>query len=369
MKELAVPFNDLGRAVAAERPQLDSAFARVLDSGWFVMGPEHNALEAELAAYAGVSDAIAVANGTDALALALAGVGVAAGDLVATVANAGGYSSAAIRRLGAQALYVDVDPQSLLLDLTALDAALESPAGRPKAIVVTHLFGQLVPMQGIRAWAEANDVLVIEDCAQAFGARDGDRRAGSWGHAAAVSFYPTKNLGALGDAGAVLTQHAEIAERVRRLRQYGWGAKYRIDIPGGTNSRLDELQAAVLRLRLERLDERTERRRQILARYREALGDGPVRFVGGGAPDEVGHLAVLLTDDRQRVRQLFADAHIGTDVHYPIPDHLQVGLEAAPVSLPVTESAAERVLSVPLFPELTDDEVAHVERVLREVNA
>lgn len=362
-----MPFNDLGRAVASERAQLEAAFARVLDSGWFVMGPEHNALEVELAAYAGVADAIAVANGTDALALALAGVGVGSGDLVATVANAGGYSSAAIRRINAQAVYVDVDPEALLLDRGALEDALETPAGRLKAVVVTHLFGQLVPMEPILEWALANDVLVIEDCAQAFGAQSEGRRAGSWGDAAAVSFYPTKNLGALGDAGAVLTSRADVAERVRRLRQYGWGAKYRIDVPGGTNSRLDELQAAVLRLRLARLDESTARRREILARYRAALGDGGVRFVGGSASDEVGHLAVLLTDDRRAVRERFDAARIGTDVHYPIPDHLQPGLGVDGVELPVTERAAERVLSVPLFPELTEAEILRVESVLREL--
>lgn len=363
--EPTIPFNELGRGLRVLRTEIDAAIARVLDSGWFVMGPEHDSLQRELAQYLGVAECVALGNGTDALELAMRAVGVGAGDLVVTVANAGGYTSTAVRAAGAQPHYADVDESTLQMTVATLDRALATAARRPAAIVVTHLFGAVgAELPGIIARAEEQGVPVIEDCAQSMGAMLGGRRAGSFGLLATTSFYPTKNLGALGDGGAVVTGDADIAERVRRLRQYGWESKYRAETLGGRNSRLDEMQAAVLRVRLPHLDAGNERRRRIHDSY--AAAGGRDRLVNSSSEAYVGHLAVLDCDDRETSRERLHAAGIRTDVHYPVPDHLQsVGSGSAGL-LPVTERSAGRILSLPLFPELTDDEVARVSAVLAD---
>ncbi len=355
MSKWRVPFNDLGRGVAETRPAIDAAIARVLDSGWYVLGPEHDAFESELAEFVGVDHAVGVANGTDALQLALAGLGVQDGDQVLTAANAGGYSSTAIRALGAMPVYADVDPDSLLLTLATIEKAIKR-TGPVVTIVVTHLFGAAADVPAIVAWAHTRGIRVLEDCAQALGARFDGCRVGSLGDAAAVSFYPTKNLGALGDGGGVLTSDVVVAQRARQLRQYGWESKYRTTALGGRNSRLDELQAAILRTRLVDLDNITERRQDVHRRYEAAAGPG-VRLVNRVSAEFVAHLAVLVCDDRDAVRARMTDAGIATDVHYPIPDHRQPISNSAGLELPVTESAADRMLSVPLFAELRDDEI------------
>jgi aminotransferase EvaB len=361
-----VPFNDLGRGTAQLRPQLDVAITRVLSSGWYVLGPEHNAFEAELAEYMGVTHAVGVGNGTDALQLALAAVGVKAGDTVLTAANAGGYTSTAVRALGGVPIYADVDPGSLLLTVDTIEAAFEA-VQPPRAIVVTHLFGAAAGIHSIVDWAHARGIAVIEDCAQSLGAYAGDVRAGSVADLATTSFYPTKNLGALGDGGAVLTSDDTLATALRELRQYGWSSKYRTTRLGGMNSRLDELQAGVLRVKLPYLDGWNERRRQIHSQYEQAIGPG-ARLVNSSSPAFVGHLAVIETADRERAQAILAARGVRTDVHYPIADHKQaiVADEVAP-SLPVTETAAGRILSIPLFPELRDDEVATVCAALTEL--
>ena len=361
-----VPFNDLGRGTALLRPQLDEAIARVLSSGWYVLGPEHNAFETELASYLGVTHAVGVGNGTDALQLALSALGVTAGDTVLTAANAGGYTSTAARSLGATPVFADVDPGSMLLTLATIEAAVRLLPSPPRVIVVTHLFGAAANISEIVEWAHARSILVIEDCAQSLGAMADGVRAGSVADAATTSFYPTKNLGALGDGGAVVTSHDAVAATLRQLRQYGWESKYRTTLEGGRNSRLDELQAAVLRTKLPFLDGWNDRRREIHADYESAIGSGG-RMVNSASPGFVGHLAVVEVDDRARAVAILAEHGVRSDIHYPISDHHQPIADGAAVSLPATDRATSRIVSVPLFPELTAVEVARVSTALAAI--
>lgn len=358
-----VPLNDLSRALRAERGDLLDAMARVVDSGWLVLGPEHTAFEAELAAFLGVPHALGVASGTDALELAMRAVVPADRPVVVTAANCGGYSTTAARRAGLTVRYADVDEDTHLLTPAGLAPVLGPDVG---AVVVTHLYGRSADVAAIRAVCEPHGVRVIEDCAQALGATRPEGRVGSLADVAAFSFYPTKNLGALGDGGAVATASDEVAATVRELRQYGWQGKYTIGRTGGVNSRLDEVQAAVLRTRLPRLDAANERRRTILAAYAAAAPDG-VRVLPAEGPGHVAHLGVVVTDRRADLAAHLAAHGVRTDVHYPLPDHRQpaIATEHADVRLPTTERLAETVLSLPLFPELADDEVARVCDALR----
>ncbi|WP_198415852.1 DegT/DnrJ/EryC1/StrS family aminotransferase [Cryobacterium algoricola] len=365
--EHEIPFNDLGRGTRALRPLIDDAIARVLDSGWFVLGPEHNSLESEIAEYLGVGDAVLVGNGTDALQLALIAIGVRADDTVLTVANAGGYTSTAVRSLGATPVFADVDPSTLLVSVSTLSEALDRLETLPSALVVTHLFGASADMTSIMRWADAVGIPVIEDCAQSMGAVHAGKKAGSFGRLATTSFYPTKNLGALGDGGCVFTSDPALATRLRQLRQYGWTSKYVTALSGGRNSRMDELQAAIVRVKLPFLDAWNDRRREIHQRYEAAVPAG-VRMVNHAQDGYVGHLAVIETADREKTRTLLTEAGIHTDVHYPIPDHKQPILAGTiQPSLPVTEAAAERILSLPLFPELEDSEVDRITDVLKRI--
>lgn len=354
-----IPFNDLARATSEQRHEIDEAVDRVLTSGWFVLGPEHDAFESELAAYVGVSHAIGVANGTDALELALAVAGVGPGDTVLTVANAGGYSSVAARLRGAAPVYADVSPETLQMTVETARAALDGLPDIPRVMIVTHLYGAMAPVRELRDLADQLGIILIEDCAQSIGASRDGRRAGSFGHLSTASFYPTKNLGALGDGGAVLTDDPGLASGLRSLRQYGWDGKYRIGRGGGRNSRLDEMQAAILRVRLPRLDAQNERRRRIHARYEQASSE-VFRLVNSGSESFIAHLAVAVVQDRDAAREVLGAAGIGTDVHYPIPDHRQPFPGGDAISLPATEAAAGSVLSLPMFPELRDDEVDRV---------
>jgi len=362
-----LPFNDLARGTSAERSEIDAAIGRVLDRGWYVLGPENAALEEELAAEVGVADAVLVASGSDALQLAMQALGAEAGSPILTAANAGGYSSIAARQLGAVPVYADVDPGSLLLTPETLASACARLDAMPKIAVITHLYGAAADMTRIMDWAEHAGVLIIEDCAQALGAWHADARVGSFGHAAAVSFYPTKNLGALGDGGAVLSSDGGVARTVRSLRQYGWSPKYRVMIDGGRNSRMDEMQAAIVRTRLSRLDALNERRRDIHRRYEAVLLGHRTRLVNTAGPGFTAHLAVLETDDRDAAIGHLSAAGIATEIHYPVPDHRQPVAAPENASLPVTESASEHVLSIPLFPELTDAEIEIVTERIGEL--
>lgn len=354
-----VPVNDLKRQNAPLMAALAAAAGEVVESGWYILGPRVAAFEKAFANYCGAAECIGTGNGTDALELALRACGVRPGDQVAVVANAGGYGTAAVLAAGAEPLFVDVEPDSMLLDAASLEARITP---RTRAVIATHLYGRMVDMPRLLAVTEPRGVAVIEDCAQAHGAALDGKRAGAWGAAGCFSFYPTKNLGALGDGGAVVTSDAGVAERARRLRQYGWASKYRSTLAGGRNSRLDEMQACLLMVKLPLLDEWNERRRAIARRYDEALGIRRER----GASD-VAHLYVLRARDREAARKRLAAEGIGTDVHYPVPDYAQesaCGQPWAACSLPVTEQCCREVLTVPCFPELAEEEIARVAAAL-----
>jgi len=354
-----VPFNQLQVLHAARRATLANAMLAVLDSGWFVLGPNVERFEAEFATYCGTTHCVGVGNGSDALELALKSLGVGSEDQVATVANAGYYASTAILACGATPLYVDVEDEHLQLDPAALDAALRL---RPRALVVTHLYGRLAAIEAIVARCHAAGVPVIEDCAQAHGARRGGRVAGSFADLGCYSFYPTKNLGALGDGGAVVSNSAELAARVGQLRQYGWGDKYSVELAGGRNSRLDELQAAVLRVELPELDARNARRRAIAAQYLAGLQHSAIRPLARGGEDDVVHLFVIRTAQRDRLQHHLTRCGVQSVVHFPIADHHQRAAlsDGATPALPVSARACAEVLSLPCHPALSDADVQHV---------
>jgi len=355
---MRVPLNDLRRGRERYAQRLREQFDHVLAKGSYILGEQVSAFEAEFAAYCGVAHCVGVASGSDALELALRAVGVGADDDVVTVANAGMYSTIAIRAIGARPRYVDVDDGTLLLSAQKV-AGAQTP--RTRAIVVTHLYGRLAPIADVVRVARERDVAVIEDCAQAHGARLGAQRAGSLGTIGCFSFYPTKNLGALGDAGAIVTTDANLAQRARALRQYGWERKYRATVQGGRNSRLDELQAAMLRVCLPHLDEENAARRQILRTYADRIVHRSIRTPAPPGEDCVAHLAVVRSPHRDSLRRHLEATGVGTDIHYPIADHRQpIAREDVTASLPVTERACDEVLSLPCFAAMTADEVDYV---------
>ena len=354
-----IPVNDLRRAWIATSPDVREAVARVIERGQYVQGPEHDAFEADLASFLGVRHVAAVANGTDALVLAMLAVGCSDGSEVVTAANAGGYAAAAAAQGGARVVYADVDSLSLVVTAETIEAAL-GPSTR--AVVVTHLYGNVADVDAIAGVCRPRGIAIIEDVAQAIGGLRGDRRAGSLADVATFSFYPTKNLGAAGDGGAVATDDPAIDAAVRSLRQYGWAARYVVERPGGRNSRLDELQAAILRIGLREVDGLNDRRRQIVERYRQATHGTDWRLVTGTSVPTVAHLAVMRVPERDVVRATLAANGIRTDIHYPIPDHRQTGL-ASPsrtTALPVTDTAASEIVTLPCFPGMAPDEVDRV---------
>lgn len=331
---------------------------RVIESHWYVLGKEVSAFEQEFACYVGARHCVSVANGTDALELALRAVGVQEGDAVVSVANAGFYSSTAIHAIGATPLYVDIDDATLTMSCEALVKALER---KPKAVIVTHLYGQLAAIEELVSIAGKAGVPLIEDCAQSHGASRNGKQAGSFGTISCFSFYPTKNLGALGDGGAVVTSDHDLAERTKVLRQYGWSQKYQVAVPGGRNSRLDEMQAAILREKLPHLDGWNAARRQIAARYNQEFASLRLRCPVSVDPDYVAHLYVLRVQKRDAFREFLAQRGITTDVHYPIPDHQQPAYTSLPQEpLEVTMLASGEVVSLPCFPGLRNDDVQRV---------
>lgn len=357
---MSVPFNDLKRQHDMLASELHDAIQRVMQSGYYILGPEVSQFETEFATYCTARHAIGVANGTDAIQLALLAVGVRPGDEVITVANAGVPGTAAIVAIGAIPVFVDVDPHTRNLDPNGL---ADSITPRTRAIMPVHLYGLMADMPAIMRIASQHAIPVVEDVAQAHGATLDGHVAGSIGDVAAFSFYPTKNLGAVGDGGAVVTNNDEIAARVKRLRQYGWERKYYTTEHRGINSRLDELQAAMLRVKLRHLVASTARRQAIAQRYSTVFAQStltvPTIPVGY---ESVYHLYVIESDQRDALQQLLKQAGIGTDIHYPLPTHMQpVYQQYAPAKRLVhTERLATHALSLPNFPELQESEVARV---------
>ncbi len=361
-----VPFNDLRHRYDPYRAQYSAAAERVFNRAWYILGPELEAFEAAFAEYHGGGHSVGVANGTDAIELALRAAGIGAGDEVITVAHTAVATVCAVMRTGATAVLVDIDPQTYTIDPAAVKAAITP---RTRAVVAVHLYGHPADMPRLVEVCRAANVLIVEDCAQAHGARLAGRKVGTFGDLAAFSFYPTKNLGAFGDGGAVYTGDASLADRVRRLRNYGQTDRYFHADPGGFNSRLDELQAAFLQIGLARLDADNAARRRIASAYLTGLrGVGvPATVQYGRAVEHVYHLFVVRHPHRDRLRAQLEKFGVGTLVHYPIPVHLQpayqcLGLRAG--DLPVTEQAAKEVLSLPMSAGLTDDQARFVvERV------
>lgn len=362
-----IPFNAPIRAVAQDRDGIDAAIARVLASGLYVLGPENDALSKELASFFGIGHAVLVGNGTDALEISLKVLGVGPTDVVATVANAGGYASTAIREVGATPFYVDIEPESLQMSPDALRVALQDKQQGVSAVIVTHLYGQAAKVNEIRQITVDAGVPLVEDCAQSIGAKSHGQRLGTFGDIATTSFYPTKNLGGLGDGGAIFTSSPHLAEKASRLRQYGWTSRYNSEESGGRNSRMDEIQAAVLRSRLKGLNRLNHSRKEIFSRY-ASVNSPWGKFAHSVSEEFVGHIAVFLTDDRAQFVEHLESRGIQTAIHYPIPDYRQPAFFASAEELPATEWASKRIVSLPLFPELREDEVERICLALVEGN-
>ena len=353
-----IPVFDLKAQYAALKDELDDAALRVMASGWFIQGQEHAAFEDEFSTYCEAKHGVGVANGTDAIRIGLAALGVQPGDEVITVANVGMPPVVAVKEAGAIPVFVDVDHTTRNIDPANIEAAITP---RTRAVLAIHLFGHPVDIDAILDVVRPRGIKLLEDCAQAHGARYKGRRVGGLGDAAAFSFYPTKNLGAYGDGGCLTTNDDEVADRARMLRGYGWRQRY-VSESHGFNSRLDELQAAILRVKLRHLDAANEERRRRAALYDESLKGLAIPVTQPWA-EPVYHLYVVEVDGRDELRAALNAAGVGTDIHYPLPSHLQpacADLGMGQGSLPVTEALAGRVLSLPLYPELPID---HVERV------
>jgi dTDP-4-amino-4,6-dideoxygalactose transaminase len=361
----------------AHKREIDEAVRQTLDSGRYILGEQAREFEREFAAYLDANRCVGVASGTDALHLALRAAGVGAGDVVITVAHTAVATVAAVEMAGALPLLVDIDPATFTISPEAVEDAIINSLERPhiKAILPVHLYGRPADMRAICDIARRYDLKVIEDCAQAHGAAineigaTGSFKVGVFGDAAAFSFYPTKNLGALGDGGAVVTNDAEVAERAGLLREYGWRERYVSDV-AGFNSRLDELQAAVLRVKLKYLNEENARRREIARMYDDRLAQTSLRLPERPTGAEsVYHQYVARCDERDSLREYLRERGVGTLIHYPVPVHLQPAYRnRVPVhrgAMPETELAARQILSLPMHPQLSD---AQVERVCEAIN-
>lgn len=357
---MRVPFLDLKASYLELKEELDAAYYRVMDSGWYVLGNEVEVFEAEFAEYCGVRHCVGVGNGLDALQLILSAMDIGSGDEVIVPANT--YIATWLAASNVGAVPVPVEPCLLTynIDPARIEAAITP---RTKAIIPVHLYGQPADMDPINELAAKHGLAVVEDAAQAHGARYKGRRTGSLGHAAGFSFYPGKNLGAIGDGGAVTTNDESLANRIRMLRNYGSQQKY-VHECQGVNSRLDELQAAFLRVKLRYLDEWNARRVRVATAYTAALSEVPlvVPFVPGFA-DPVWHLYVVLSEKRDALQQQLHAAGIGTLIHYPIPPHLQAAyamLGHDREAFPLSTRLAEQVLSLPMGPSMTDEQVSLV---------
>ena len=365
---MAIPQMDPGAGYRALKTDIDAAVARVLASGWYILGKEVAAFEVEYAAACGLGHAVAVANGTDALILALKALDLRPGDRVATVAHTAVATVAAIELAGLEAVLVDIEPETCNLDPAAFERCLEAVPSI-KAVIPVHLYGQACDLQPILESARRRGVKVIEDCAQAQGVTLDGTPLGSFGDIACFSFYPTKNLGAFGDGGAVTTADPVLAERLKSLREYGWHDRY-VSAIAGMNSRLDELQAAILRVRLPHLAAENARRGEIAAAYDQGLAGLPLELPRRRAgATHAWHQYVVRSKNRDALQAALKARGIGSNIHYPVPVHLQPAyagrLILGPGGLPVTERVAKEVLSLPMYPQLADAQVAEVIAAIR----
>jgi dTDP-4-amino-4,6-dideoxygalactose transaminase len=354
---MKIPFLDLQPTYAASRAAIDAALLRVAGSGWFIMGKELEAFEAQWAAYCGSAHAVGLGNGLDALHLGLRALGVGEGDEVIVPSNTYIATWLAVSQCGATPVPVEPDARTYNLDAARIEAAITP---RTRVILPVHLYGQPADMDTINAIAKKHGLKVLDDCAQAHGAGWNGRRVGGTADVSAWSFYPGKNLGAMGDGGGLTTNDAGVAERVRVLRNYGSKLKYHNEVKG-VNSRLDEMQAAVLAAKLPELDALTDERRRIAARLLDGLAGAPVvlPYVPERA-DPAWHLFVIRHEARDRLQAALAERGIGTLIHYPVPPHLQPAyaeLNLAPGDFPIAEAIHREVLSLPLWPGMGEAQV------------
>ncbi len=359
-----IPQSDPRASYLAQKPEIDNAIAKVLNSGRYILGEEVLAFEAEFAAYIGVKFAIGVGSGTEALHLALRACGIGPGNEVITVSHTAVATVAAIELCGATPVLVDIDPVTLTIDPNSVEDAVKGRRNRRvKGIIPVHLYGHPADMESIIAVAQRYGLRVIEDCAQSHGATLQGRKTGSWGDIAAFSFYPTKNLGALGDGGAVVTDDPQLAECVRLLREYGWAQRFVSQFPG-CNSRLDELQATILRVKLRFLDQRNERRGIIAGVYSEHLQGLLLKSpVCRSEAVHVYHQYVVRSKKRDVLRSFLREWGISSSIHYPVPVHLQPayqGRTACIGSLDKSVAAASQVLSLPMYPELSQEQAIYI---------
>lgn len=360
----------------AHKQEIDEAIHRVLESGRYILGQEVAAFEREFARYIGARHAVGVGSGTDALSLALRVNGIGPGDSVITVSHTAVATVVAIEMTGARPVLVDIDPRTFTMDPECLERAIQrekdeqgpGAGGAVKAVVPVHLYGHPADMPAIVEIAERHSILVIEDCAQSHGASICGRKTGTWGQMGAFSFYPTKNLGALGDGGALVTDDDDLAERARLCRQYGWRTRYSSEVRG-INSRLDELQAAILRVKIKYLDEENRRRRKLAGLYDTLLL--PTSLVlpwRRGDAEHVFHQYVVRSKDRDNLKAHLKARSIETLIHYPLPIHLQRAYQTLGYrrgDLPTTEESARQILSLPLYPEMENSEVQAVAEAIR----
>jgi len=360
MNAVRVPFMSL--VPHEDAADVRSGIDRVLERGWFILGPEVDAFEREFAAASGAAHAVGVGNGTDAIALILRALGIGAGDEVVTTPLSAAYTALAILMAGARPVFADIDPQRLTLDPDRIDQAI---GPRTRAILPVHLYGQAAEMLAISRVAARHHLPIVEDCCQAHLATAAGRPVGTIGIAGAFSFYPTKNLGALGDGGAIVTNDPALAATIRRLRNGGQTDRYHHQEPG-FNSRLDEIQAAILRARLARLPAWTERRRALAARYRKRLAGSAVQALAELDSGHVYHLFVVRAAKREALQAHLAARGIETLIHYPVPIPEQPALASAAASCPVASHACREILSLPLYPAMHDDDV---DAIAEAVNA
>ncbi len=350
----------------AHKEEIDAAIARVMQSGHYILGQEVAAFEAEFAAYIGVRSGIGVGSGTEALHLSLRACGVGPGDEVITVSHTAVATVVAVELSGAKPVFVDIDPSTFLMDPHQIEPAITS---RTKVILPVHLYGHVADMSSIQSIARSHGLYVVEDCAQSHGATYEGRKSGAMGSIAAFSFYPTKNLGGIGDGGMVVTDDERLAERVRLLREYGWRQRYSSEI-SGFNSRLDELQAAILRVKLKYLEQGNEARRRKAFLFSESLeGSGAVCPIEKEPAHHVYHQYVIRAERRDSLQTFLREKGIGTLIHYPTPVHLQEAYKPLGYSegaLPRTERCCREILSLPIFPELTEPDIEWIAARIRE---
>lgn len=353
-------INDLNLHNGPLSVELNNAARRVISSGWFALGPEVKVFEQEFAQWVGADHCIGVASGTDALEIGLRALGVDKESNVIVAANAGMYSTTAILAIGASPIYADINPDTFCIDPKDVSQKITNET---KVIIATHLYGRLCDMEELAKLAKQHGIGLLEDCAQAHGASLNNKKAGSWGDASAFSFYPTKNLGALGDGGAVVTNQKKIIDDAACLRQYGWEGKYKVVKSGGCNSRLDEMQAAFLRVKLSHLDGWTKKRQQLGKYYSSAIAHPHVGSSDFVEEEHAYHLYVVQSSKRDILKTYLQEKGIAVDIHYPLLDYQQPIFSGQSVSqtvLPVSEEITNKILTIPCYPELSIEDAQFV---------